>query len=78
MCCWGQINRFHKDPSTLPLVQTQEMWSFLVPAIWLSCYATEEQWQRVKQPANALLMAMFLCHYFNRCGAEQQHCSWLN
>jgi hypothetical protein len=54
------------------------MWSFLVPAIWLSCYATEEQWQRVKQPANALLMAMFLCHYFNRCGAEQQHCSWLN
>ncbi|EFN60003.1 hypothetical protein CHLNCDRAFT_18410 [Chlorella variabilis] len=45
---------------------TQEMWSFLVPAAWLAFYATPEQWERVGEPANGLLMAMFLLHYFHR------------
>lgn len=49
--------------------QTQEMWSFLVPCAWLLLFATDEQLQRAKEPANGLLLAMFLIHYFNRCHA---------
>jgi hypothetical protein len=48
------------------LAQTQEMWSFLVPSAWLLLFATDEQWERAKEPANALLLIMFLLHYFNR------------
>lgn len=43
------------------------MWSFLVPAVWLACFATPDQLARVVAPANALLMGLFLVHYFNRC-----------
>lgn len=50
---------------TAPL-QTQEMWSFLVPAAWLLLFATREQLARVSAPGNAALLAMFLVHYFHR------------
>lgn len=45
---------------------TQELWSFLVPAVWLSCAATPDQIQRVRHPPNAALLALFLLHYFHR------------
>ena len=47
-------------------MQTQELWSFALPAAWLAFYATPAQLARLRAPANALLMAMFLLHYFNR------------
>lgn len=46
--------------------QTQEMWSFVVPAVWLAFFATPDQLARLSAPANALLMALFLLHYLNR------------
>lgn len=50
-----------------PLIwQTQEVWSFLIPAVWLTCYATPKQLARVSTPPNAILMGAFLLHYFNR------------
>lgn len=45
---------------------TQEVWSFAVPALWLAFFATPEQWARLRAPQNALLMTLFLVHYFNR------------
>lgn len=50
----------------LPLAQTQEMWSFLVPAAWLALFATPAQWERLRAPANALLVSLFMLHYANR------------
>lgn len=47
--------------------QTQEMWSFVVPAAWLAFFATPSQLARAAAPANALLLALFLLHYLNRC-----------
>jgi hypothetical protein len=47
-------------------MQTQEIWSFLVPAAWLVLFATPGELRRLSAPANAALMAMFLIHYFNR------------
>lgn len=47
-------------------LQTQEVWSFAVPALWLAFFATPEQWARLRAPQNALLMTLFLVHYFNR------------
>ena len=38
----------------------------MLPAAWLAFYATPEQLARLRAPANALLMALFLLHYFNR------------
>lgn len=45
------------------------MWSFVVPATWLAFFATPDQLARLSAPANALLMTLFLVHYFNRCGS---------
>lgn len=45
------------------LRQTQEMWSFVVPAAWLTLLATPEQRARAAAPANALLLGLFLLHY---------------
>ncbi|KAI7842014.1 hypothetical protein COHA_004215 [Chlorella ohadii] len=57
---WGLL-----IPSKLAWV-TQEMWSFVVPATWLAFFATPDQLARLSAPANALLMTLFLVHYFNR------------
>ena len=49
-----------------PSQQTQELWSFAVPALWLTLAATPAQLERLRQPANALLLALFLVHYLHR------------
>lgn len=55
-------------PPFATIMQTQELWSFAVPAAWLCFFATPEQWARVRAPQNALLMTLFLVHYLNRGG----------
>lgn len=48
------------------MLQTQEMWSLLVPAVWLSMRATESQWRRVAAPGNAIVLIMYAVHYIHR------------
>ena len=54
---------------------TQELWSLGVPVIWLTFFATEEQWSRLLVVdsqgnntinANGAMMIMFLLHYIYR------------
>lgn len=47
-------------------VQTQEVWSLAVPAVFIPLFATEAQWQRLSCPANLATMAAFLTHYIYR------------
>lgn len=50
-----------------------------MPALWLAFFATPEQWARLRAPQNALLMSLFLVHYFNRGepGPPLLACAWL-
>lgn len=42
------------------------MWSFVIPATWLAFFASKDQLARAAAPGNALPLAAFLLHYFNR------------
>jgi hypothetical protein len=53
-------------PTDQPPQQTQEMWSFLVPATWLLLLSTPQQRARAAAPANRLLLGLYLLHYFYR------------
>lgn len=56
---------FPPSPSPFAL-QTQELWSFVIPAVWLGLLATPQQRARAAAPGNALPLAAFLLHYLNR------------
>ena len=56
----------HTCTRSPPALQTQEIWSFAIPAAWLLLLATPAQLARAAAPGNALPLALFLVHYFNR------------
>ena len=54
-----------RTPDTTPL-QTQEAWSFAIPALWLTLFATPAQLARARELPNALCLAAFLLHCRSR------------